>query len=240
MFDYLANPARFIRIADRLFWPLVVIATGLIGAGLYYGLLNSPPDYQQGETVRIMYVHVPAAWIATLGYVALGLCGLFYIVWRHPLADVALRAIAPAGAMFAFLTLVTGAFWGKPMWGTWWVWDARLTSMLILFLLYLGYIALANAFDNRERGARAAALLALVGVINVPIIKFSVDWWNTLHQPASVLKIDGPAIDPSMLLPLFLMAGGMKAYFLAVVILRMRARLLARRVRALRLAAVGG
>ena len=126
------------------------------------------------------------------------------------------------------------------MWGTWWVWDARLTSMLSLFLLYLGYIALANAFDNRERGARAAALLVLVGVVNVPIIKFSVDWWNTLHQPASVLKIDGPAIDPSMLLPLFLMAGGMKAYFLAVVILRMRARLLARRVCALRLAAVGG
>ena len=148
--------------------------------------------------------------------------------------------MAPTGAMFAFLTLVTGAFWGKPMWGAWWVWDARLTSMLILFLLYLGYIALANAFDNRERGARAAALLALVGVINVPIIKFSVDWWNTLHQPASVLKIDGPAIDPSMLLPLFLMAGGMKAYFLAVVILRMRARLLARRVRALRLTAAGG
>ena len=240
MFDYLANPARFMRIADRLFWPLVVIATGLIGAGLYYGLLNSPADYQQGETVRIMYVHVPAAWIATLGYVALGLCGLFYIVWRHPLADVALRAMAPAGAMFAFLTLVTGAFWGKPMWGSWWVWDARLTSMLILLFFYLGVIALANGFDQPERGSRPAALLALVGVINVPIIKFSVDWWNTLHQPASVLKIDGPAIDPSMLLPLFLMAGGMKAYFLAVVILRMRARLLARRVRALRLVAVGG
>ena len=235
MFDYLANPARFMRIADRLFWPLVVTATGLIGAGLCYALLNSPPDYQQGETVRIMYVHVPAAWIATLGYVALGLCGLFYIVWRHPLADVALRAMAPAGAMFAFLTLVTGAFWGKPMWGAWWVWDARLTSMLILLFFYLGVIALANGFDQPERGSRPAALMALVGVINVPIVKFSVNWWNTLHQPASLLRSGGVSIDQAMLVPLLLMLVGMNCYFAVIVILRMKAILAERRLTSLQL-----
>ena len=240
MFDYLANPARFMRIADRLFWPLVVIAAALIGTGLHYGLLNSPPDYQQGETVRIMYVHVPAAWIATLGYVALGLCGLFYIVWRHPLADVALRAMAPAGAMFAFLTLVTGAFWGKPMWGAWWVWDARLTSMLILLFFYLGVIALANGFDQPERGSRPAALLALVGVINVPIVKFSVDWWNTLHQPASLLRSGGVSIDQAMLVPLLLMLAGMHCYFAVIVILRMKAILAERRLTSLQLRQAAG
>ena len=240
MFDYLANPARFMRIADRLFWPLVVIAAALIGTGLHYGLLNSPPDYQQGETVRIMYVHVPAAWIATLGYVALGLCGLFYIVWRHLLADVALRAMAPAGAMFAFLTLVTGAFWGKPMWGAWWVWDARLTSMLILLFFYLGVIALANGFDQPERGSRPAALLALVGVINVPIVKFSVDWWNTLHQPASLLRSGGVSIDQAMLVPLLLMLAGMHCYFAVIVILRMKAILAERRLTSLQLRQAAG
>ena len=235
MFDYLANPTRFMRLADLLIVPMSALAALLLAAGLYLGLLASPPDYQQGETVRIMYVHVPAAWLATLGYVALGLCGLFYIVWRHPLADVALRAMAPAGAMFAFLTLVTGAFWGKPMWGAWWVWDARLTSMLILFFFYLGVIALANGFDRPERGSRPAALLAMVGVINVPIVKFSVDWWNTLHQPASLLRSGGPAVDSSMLTPLLLMLVGAHGYFIIVVILRMRALLAERRLTALRL-----
>jgi len=233
MFDYLANPTRFMRIADRLFWPLTALAGGCLMAGLYFGLLASPPDYQQGDTVRIMYVHVPAAWLATIGYVAVGLCGLFYIVWRHPLADIALRAMAPAGAMFAFLTLVTGAFWGKPMWGAWWVWDARLTSMLILFFFYLGVIALANGFDQPERGSRPAALLALVGLVNVPIVKFSVDWWNTLHQPASLLRSGGVAIDQAMLVPLLLMLAGMHLYFAAVVILRMKALLAERRITSL-------
>ena len=240
MFDYLANPTRFMRIADWLFWPIVLLATVLILAGLYYGLLSSPPDYQQGETVRIMYVHVPAAWIATLGYVALGMCGLFYIVWRHPLADVALQAMAPVGAMFAFLTLVTGAFWGKPMWGAWWVWDARLTSMLILLFFYLGVIALANGFDQPERGSRPAALLALVGVINVPIVKFSVDWWNTLHQPASLVRSGGVSIDQTMLVPLLLMLAGMHCYFLAIVILRMKAILSERRLTNLQLRRAAG
>ena len=235
MFDYFANPTRFVRIADALFWPLVVVASGLLMAGLYYGLIASPADYQQGDTVRIMYVHVPAAWLATLGYVAMGICALFYIVWRHPLADVALRAMAPVGAVFAMLTLVTGSLWGKPMWGAWWVWDARLTSMLILFFFYVAVIALANGFDRVERGSRPAALLALVGVLNVPIVKFSVDWWNTLHQPASLIRSDGVSVDPAMLTPLLLMLGGFHLYFAAVVILRMKTLLIERRITSLQL-----
>ena len=237
MFDYLANPTRFVRIANAVLRPLAVLGALLIAGGLYYGLLASPADYQQGETVRIMYVHVPAAWLASMGYVALGLCGLFYLVWRHPLADVALRAIAPVGALFAFLTLVTGAFWGKPMWGAWWVWDARLTSMLILFFFYLGVIALADGFDRRERGSKPAALLALVGLINVPIVKFSVDWWNTLHQPASLLRSGGVAIDSAMLTPLLMMLAGFHCYFAVIVIWRMKAQLVERRISTLRLRA---
>ena len=235
MFDYLANPSRFTRLSDRLFMPVSIITVTCLGYGLYLGLFASPADYQQGDTVRIIYIHVPAAWLALFGYVGLGLCGLFYIVWRHPLADIAARAIAPVGAIFALLTLITGALWGKPMWGAWWVWDARLTSMLVLFFFYLGFIALANGFDRPERGSRPAALLAMVGVINVPIVKFSVDWWNTLHQPASLLRSGGPAIDNSMLTPLILMLIGVHGYFIIVVILRMRALLTERRLTAIRL-----
>jgi heme exporter protein C len=235
MFDYFANPARFVRIADAIFWPIVWLGGALLAAGLYFSLVASPADYQQGETVRIMYVHVPAAWLATLGYVAMGICALFYIVWRHPLADIALRAIAPVGATFALLTLVTGSLWGKPMWGAWWVWDARLTSMLILFFFYIAVIALANGFDRVERGSRPAALLALVGLLNVPIVKFSVDWWNTLHQPASLIRSGGVSIDPSMLTPLLLMLGGFHLYFLAVVILQMKSLLIERRITSLQL-----
>ena len=235
MFDYFANPTRFMRLADLLIVPMAALAALLLAAGIYLGLLASPPDYQQGETVRIMYVHVPAAWLATFGYVALGLCGLFYIVWRHPLADIALRAMAPVGALFAFLTLVTGALWGKPIWGAWWVWDARLTSMLILFFFYIAMIALANAFDTPERGSRPAAILALVGLLNVPIVKFSVDWWNTLHQPASLVRSGGVSIDPVMLTPLLLMLAGTHLFFAVVVILRMKALLAERRIAALRL-----
>ena len=235
MFDYFANPTRFVKIADALFWPLVIAASGLLIAGLYYALIASPADYQQGETVRIMYVHVPAAWLATLDYVLMGICALFYIVWRHPLADVALRAMAPVGAVFAMLTLVSGSLWGKPMWGAWWVWDARLTSMLILFFFYVAVIALANGFDRVERGSRPAALLALVGVLNVPIVKFSVDWWNTLHQPASLIRSGGVSVDPAMLTPLLLMLGGFHLYFAAVVILRMKTLLIERRITSLQL-----
>ena len=235
MFDYLANPSRFMRLTDLLFMPVSIITVICLGYGLYLGVFASPADYQQGETVRIIYIHVPAAWLALFGYVGLGLCGLFYIVWRHPLADIASRAIAPVGAVFALLTLITGALWGKPMWGAWWVWDARLTSMLILFFFYLGVIALANGFDRPERGSRPAALLAMVGVVNVPIVKFSVDWWNTLHQPASILRSGGPAIDSSMLTPLVLMLIGAHGYFIIVVFLRMRALLAERRLTAIQL-----
>ncbi|WP_339849616.1 heme ABC transporter permease [uncultured Nisaea sp.] len=234
-FHWLANPARFMRLAARLQpW---IMALGLLtgAAGLYFALFASPADYQQGETVRIMYVHVPAAWMAMFIYVVMAAAAASFLIWKHPLADVAAQAAAPIGAGFTLMALVTGSLWGQPMWGTWWVWDARLTSVLILFFLYLGYIALVNAFDDPERGSRAGAVLLLVGVVNIPIIKFSVDWWNTLHQPASVARMDGPSIDPSMLLPLLLMAGAFKLYFLYLLIVRMRGELTARRIRLLRL-----
>ncbi len=234
-----ANPARFMRIAEAGLPWIAAGSAGCVAAGLYFGLVASPPDYQQGETVRIMYVHVPSAWMAMFVYALLAAASAGFLVWRHPLADVAARAAAPIGAGFTAMALVTGALWGQPMWGTWWVWDARLTSVLILFFLYLGHIALTGAFDEPERGARAGALLALVGAVNLPVIKFSVDWWNTLHQPASLARLDGPAIHSSMLTPLLLMALGFLLYFLAVLTVRMRALLLARRIRALRLAGTG-
>ncbi|MSO71284.1 MAG: heme ABC transporter permease [Alphaproteobacteria bacterium] len=231
-----ANPARFSRIAGRVF-PWAVGATAvLMAAGLYFALFASPPDYQQGESVRIMYVHVPAAWMALSSYTLLAVASAVALVWRHLLADVVARAMAPIGACFTFLCLVTGSLWGKPMWGTFWVWDARLTSVLVLFFLYLGYLALQNAFDDPARGLRASAILALVGFVNVPIIKFSVDWWNTLHQPASI-KLGGPAIDASMLVPLILMTLAFEAYFVTVLLLRMRTELVRGKLRSARLRA---
>ena len=204
--------------------PWVSVACGLcLGGGLYFALFDSPPDYQQGETVRIMYVHVPSAWMGLFCYVALAVFGASALIWRHPLADLMARATAPIGAVFTLICLVTGSLWGKPMWGDWWVWDARLTSMLILFFLYLGYMALVDAFDDPTRGNRAGAILAVVGVVNVPIIKWSVDWWNTQHQPASVIKMGGPSIHPSMLIPLLLMAAGFQLYYVVAVIYRVRA-----------------
>ena len=236
MLSYLANPTRFARLS-RAVLPWAGAATGLaLAAGLGFALFGSPPDYQQGETVRIMYVHVPAAWMALFVYTAMAAASAVGLVWRHPLAHVAAHASAPIGACFTAVCLLTGMLWGKPMWGAWWVWDARLTSVLVLFFLYLGFIALANAFDDPARGERSAAILALVGVVNVPVIKFSVEWWNTLHQPASVLRIDGPTIHPSMLWPLLLMALAFKAYYVVVLILRVRAELASRRIRVLRMA----
>ena len=235
MFDWLANPNRFKRITNRLEPFLIVISVILITLGLYFGLFDSPKDYQQGDAVRIMYVHVPSAWLASLLFLSLAISCVFYLAWKHPLADIISSSIAPIGAMFSLLTLITGSLWGKPMWGTWWVWDARLTSVLILFLLYLGYMVLYNAFDDRSRGARAAAILSIVGVINVPIIKFSVDWWNTLHQPASVIKMDGPAIHSSMLTPLILMAGGYTSLFIWILLIRARAELNLQKVHALKI-----
>ncbi|HEX6142571.1 MAG TPA: heme ABC transporter permease, partial [Geminicoccaceae bacterium] len=205
--------------------------------GLYLALVVAPPDYQQGHSARIMYVHVPAAWMALMVYGMMAAASIASLVWKHPLADVAARAAAPIGACFTAVALVTGSVWGKPMWGTYWVWDARLTSVLILFFLYLGYIALHDAFDEPTRGARAAAILCLVGSVNLPIIKFSVDWWNTLHQPASIIRAGGPTIHSSMLWPLLVMWLAFLCYFIAVHILRTRAELTARRIRNLRLAA---
>ena len=228
-----ASPANFKRLSDRLL-PWVAGGTALcLGVGLWSALFVSPADYQQGETVRIMYVHVPSAWMAMFVYSNLALAGAATLVWRHPLADVAGRAMAPVGAAFTFLCLVTGSLWGKPMWGTWWVWDARLTSVLILFFIYLAYMALNSAFDEPERGARASAVLALVGAVNLPVIKFSVDWWNTLHQPASISRLDAPAIHSSMLLPLLAMSVGYTLFFMAVALVRMRAGLIERRLEVL-------
>ncbi len=226
-----ANPARFMRIATAVLPWSAAAAVILIAAGLYFALVGSPADYQQGETVRIMYVHVPAAWMALLVYAGMALASAAALIWRHPLAEIVARASAPVGAAFTLIALATGSLWGKPMWGTWWAWDARLTSFLILFFLYLGYIALANAFDDATRGNRAAAILALVGAVNLPIIKYSVDWWNTLHQPASVMRTDGPSIDPAMLVPLFLMALGFTAYYVAVLLVRVKAELIGARLR---------
>jgi len=233
-----ANPARFMRLSGAIL-PWCAGATALLLAvGLYLALLVAPPDYQQGEAVRIMFVHVPAAWMASFVYAILALSSAVALIWRHPLADIAAQSAAPLGAGFTLLCLVTGSLWGEPMWGTWWVWDARLTSVLVLFFLYLGYIALVNAFDEPVRGARAGAILALVGVVNLPIIKFSVDWWNTLHQPASVFRIGGPTIAASMLWPLLIMALGFTLLFITLLLIRMRTALLAAKIRALRMAEV--
>jgi heme exporter protein C len=229
----LANPTRFLSLVGTVVPWLTAVVIILLGTGLYLSFFVAPPDYQQGEIVRIMFIHVPAAWLALFGYTLIAIAALGTLIWRHPLADVAAKTAAPIGATFTFIALVTGSLWGKPMWGTYWVWDARLTSMLVLFLLYLGLIALWQAIEEPGRAGRAAAILALVGVINVPIIKFSVDWWNTLHQPASVFRADGPSIDPSLLTPLFVMAAAFTALFVLLHLIAMRAEILRRRVRAL-------
>ena len=197
----------------------------------------APADYQQGETVRIMYIHVPAAWLSTACYGMMAVSSLGTLIWRHPLADVSAKAIAPIGAAFTFLCLITGSLWGRPMWGTWWVWDARLTSVLVLFLIYCGIIALWNAYEDPARAGRAAAVMTLVGAINLPIVKFSVDWWNTLHQPASVFRMGGSTIDGSMLWPLLTVAVGLTLVMLALHMAAMRNEILRRRVRTLGLIA---
>ncbi len=217
-----AKPGPFLDYSAKCLPFLKLACVVLFGFGLAYGLVLSPPDYQQGEAMRIMYVHVPASWMALGVYTFMALMSLFALVWRHPLAELLAQAAAPIGAIFTAISLITGSIWGKPMWGTWWVWDARLTSVLILFFLYLGYIALIRAFDDPAKGIRAASVLALVGWINIPIIKFSVDWWNTLHQPASLTKLSAPSIHSSMLTPLLLMTAAYTAYFLVALILRLR------------------
>ena len=235
-----ANPARFNNLADRILPWSIAAMVALFVWGLYLALIQSPADYQQSETVRLMYIHVPAAWMSMFAYAAMATASGVSLIWRHPLADLAAKSIAPIGAMFTALALITGSLWGKPMWGTWWVWDARLTSVLVMFFMYLGYMALWRAIDDPVKAAKAAAILALVGVINLPVIKFSVDWWNTLHQPASVMKMGGPSIDPSMLWPLLVMAAAYKAYFITVMLWRMKGEMAARRLQALRYQMAGG
>lgn len=229
----LANPTNFLALADRIVPWMAGVSVVLLLVGLYLGF-NAPEDFQQGVTVRIMYIHVPFAWLSMMCYSLMALSALGTLVWRHPLADVALKSAAPIGATFTALALLTGSIWGKPMWGTWWVWDARLTSVFVLFLMYLGILALTRAIDDPTKAARASAIITLVGFINVPIIKFSVDWWNTLHQPASVFRLDGPTIHPSLLWPLLVMALGFTLLFLTLHLMAMRTEIFRRRVRAMR------
>lgn len=232
---YYANPDRFVGLARKLTPWLLTTAITLAAIGIYWGLVIAPPDYQQGDAMRIIYVHVPAAWMAMFVYGVMAASSAVAFIWNHPLADVAAKASAPIGAVFTLLALITGMLWGQPMWGTWWVWDARLTSVLILFFLYLGYIVLWSAIEDPNRAARAARILALVGVLNVFIIKFSVDWWNTLHQGASVFRTDGPAMPASMLMPLLIMGLAYNLFYAAILMIRMRAEVAERRLRSIRL-----
>jgi heme exporter protein C len=228
----LANPTRFLALAERLLPWLVGATLVAFAVGLAQGA-GAPDDYQQGATVKIMFIHVPSAWLAMFGWTLMSIAALGTLVWRHPLADVAGKAAAPIGAAFTFICLVTGMLWGRPVWGTYWVWDARLTSVLVLFVMYLGVIALWRTVEDPSRAARAAAILTLVGAINLPIIKFSVDWWNTLHQPASVMRIGGSTIHPAILVPLLTMALAFTLLLLTLHLAAMRNEILRRRVRTL-------
>jgi heme exporter protein C len=228
----LANPSRFLAISGRAL-PWLSAATVLVFAIGVIQIYLAPDDYQQGATVKIMFIHVPAAWLGIFGWLLMSAAALGTLVWRHPLADVAGKAAAPIGSAFTLMCLVTGSLWGRPMWGTYWVWDARLTSVLVLFLMYLGAIALWRTIEDPTQAARAAAVLTLVGAINVPIIKFSVDWWNTLHQPASVLRLGGSTIHPAILVPLIVMAIAFTLLFLTLHLAAMRNEIMRRRVRSM-------
>jgi heme exporter protein C len=233
----LANPTRFMAMSGAVLPWLAGAAAVVLGYALYLALLASPADYQQGETVRIMYVHVPSAWLAMFGYLLIAVSSFGLLVFRHPLADVSAKAVAPIGAAFTFLALVTGSLWGKPTWGTYWIWDARLTSVLVLFFLYLGLMSLRAAIEDEAIAAKLTAILGLVGVAILPVIKFSVEWWATLHQPASVMRLGGPAIHPTILRPLMVAALGFSLAFLAMHLVAMRNEILRRRIRSLRMTA---
>tara|TARA_A100000171_G_scaffold53011_1_gene75372 strand:+ start:3749 stop:4531 length:783 start_codon:yes stop_codon:yes gene_type:complete len=212
-----------------------VLAIAFLGAGSWLALKGSPADYQQGETVRIMYVHVPASWFALGVYVFMALSALVGFVWKHPLADISAKAAAPIGLTLTAISLATGSLWGKPMWGAWWVWDARLTSMLVLFFLYVGYMSLISSCDDPAKGLKLGNVLLILGLINIPIIKFSVEWWHTLHQPASVFKSGGSSIHSSMLIPLFTMASGYVMLISGIWFIRMENEFLRRKIRSLKL-----
>ncbi len=232
----LANPTRFLAFVARAL-PVLAAATTLAGLCAAYLVAGVPDDYQQGATVRIMFIHVPFAWLSMGCWVLMSLSALGTLVWRHPLADVAQKAAAPIGAAFTFLCLVTGSLWGRPMWGTWWQWDARLTSVLVLFLLYLAVLALWQAIEEPARAARAVAVLTLVGLVNIPVIKFSVDYWNTLHQPASVLRLGGTTLDAAYLVPLLVSALAFTLLFATLHMAAMRNEVLSRRLRTMLLMA---
>lgn len=232
MITRFANPARFEKLAKALIAPLSVLATLVLSFGLLDALLLSPPDYQQSETVRIMYVHVPSAWLAMALYASCGVAAFMFLVFKHTLAELFMRAALPVGALATALCLITGMLWGKPMWGAWWVWDARLTSVLVLMFLYIAITALMDAFDRPEQGAMAGAWLTIIGLINLPVIKYSVEWWNTLHQPSSltsIKRIANPALAPEMLRPLLVMGVGLSLYAAIIVLVRMRAQILMRK-----------
>lgn len=225
-----ANPTRFLALARAVMPVAAALCALALGAGLWLALIGSPADYQQQETVRIMYIHVPAAWMALFVYTSMAVAAIVGFVWKHVVAELYARAAAPLGAAFTLICLATGALWGQPMWGTWWAWDARMTSVLVLLFLYLGYIVLSDAFDDPQTGLNAGAILLIIGLVNIPVIKFSVDWWNTLHQPASLTRLAAPAIDPSMLWPLMVMAFAFKMLFVTLVLLRLQTEILRRRL----------
>ncbi|MCF8006861.1 MAG: heme ABC transporter permease [Methylovulum sp.] len=227
-FHRMASPPHFYALAGQMIPWLTGIFLVLLGYGLFAGLYLAPTDYQQGDSYRIIYIHVPSAWMSLFIYIVMALAGAIGLIWRIKLAEIMAISSASVGASFTFIALVTGSLWGKPMWGTWWVWDARLTSELILLFLYLGVMGLYNAIDDKRTASKAVAILALVGVVNIPIIHYSVEWWNTLHQGPTVTKMDKPSIHISMLIPLLTMAVAFKFYYVIAVLQRARLELLQR------------
>ena len=229
-----SSPNRFLKIIDFSMPIFFTTSFVFILAGLWFGLIDSPPDYQQGDTVRIMYVHVPSAWISLLSYSLIAFLSFINLVWKYPISIILAIECAPIGALFTFIALITGSIWGNPTWGTWWIWDARLTSFLIIFFIFLGLIIIGKSFDNSIRKEKTFAILALIGAFNIPIIKFSVDWWNTLHQPASVFKVSGPTISNEMLLPLILMAIGFSFLFFSLMFLSTKIEIIHRKIISIR------
>ena len=228
---FLINPNRFTKFSDLIFKPLIYLSSIFLIVGIVFAFFLSPDDYQQGATVRIMYIHVPAAWIAILTFFIMTLYSIIGLAFKINFSFIINSAIAPIGAIFTLICIITGSLWGKPMWGTWWVWDARLTSVAILFLLYLIIIFLKNSISNINVSEKITAVLIIVGSINLPIIKFSVDWWNTLHQPASISKLSSPSIDPSMLRPLVIMTIAFTFLAIVIGIIRIKAEILKRKLR---------
>ena len=228
LYHQFSSPPYFYRISGLWLPYIMGLFALLFIGGLYSGLILAPIDYEQGEAYRIIFVHVPAAWMSLFIYMVMAVTGAIALIWRLKLAEIVMISSAPIGASFTFLALVTGSIWGKPMWNTWWVWDARLTSELLLLFLYFGVIALYNAIEDKRTAARAVAILALVGVVNIPIIHYSVEWWNTLHQGPTVTKFDKPSIHLSMLIPLLIMAVAFKLYYVGGLFMRVRTELLAR------------